>query len=33
MIDNNRLLHGRNQTTDPGRDIVMLSSFSTRFDI
>lgn len=32
LIDNNRELHGRNQTTDPGRDIVMLSSFSTRFD-
>jgi alpha-ketoglutarate-dependent taurine dioxygenase len=31
LIDNNRVLHGRNQTTDPERDIVMLSSFSTRF--
>ncbi len=31
LIDNNRQLHGRTQTKDPGRDIVMLSSFSTRF--
>lgn len=31
LIDNNRVLHGRNQTSDPERDIVMLSSFSTRF--
>ena len=31
LIDNNRMLHGRNHTSDPGRDIVMLSSFSTRF--
>lgn len=31
VIDNNRMLHGRNQTTDPGRDIVMLSSFSKRY--
>lgn len=30
LIDNNRMLHGRNQTRDPLRDIVMLSSFSTR---
>lgn len=33
LIDNNRQLHGRNQTSDPGRDIVMLSSFSTRFQL
>ncbi|MEA3053933.1 MAG: hypothetical protein QOG72_2836 [Sphingomonadales bacterium] len=33
LIDNNRMLHGRNQTTDPERDIVMLSSFSTRFQV
>jgi alpha-ketoglutarate-dependent taurine dioxygenase len=32
LIDNNRMLHGRNHTSDPGRDIVMLSSFSTRFE-
>ncbi len=31
LIDNTRVLHGRNRTTDPERDIVMLSSFSTRF--
>lgn len=31
LIDNNRMLHGRNQTSDPTRDIVMLSSFSSRF--
>lgn len=31
LIDNNRMLHGRNHTSDPNRDIVMLSSFSTRF--
>jgi hypothetical protein len=31
LIDNNRQLHGRNQSRDPDRDIVMLSSFSTRF--
>jgi alpha-ketoglutarate-dependent taurine dioxygenase len=33
LLDNNRQLHGRNQTTDPDRDIVMLSSFSTRFQL
>ena len=33
LIDNNRVLHGRNQTTDPERDLVMLSSFSTRFQL
>jgi alpha-ketoglutarate-dependent taurine dioxygenase len=31
LIDNNRQLHGRNRSGDPDRDIVMLSSFSTRF--
>jgi hypothetical protein len=31
LIDNNRMLHGRNKTADPSRDIVMLSSFSSRF--
>jgi alpha-ketoglutarate-dependent taurine dioxygenase len=30
LIDNQRVLHGRNQTTDPGRDLVMLCSFSKR---
>lgn len=30
LIDNNRILHGRNQTSDPERDVVMLSSFSVR---
>lgn len=33
LIDNNRMLHGRNRTSDPLRDIVMLSSFSTRFPV
>lgn len=33
MIDNNRVLHGRNQTSDPARQIVMLSSFSHRFTL
>lgn len=33
LIDNNRVLHGRNQTTDPARQIVMLSSYSRRFDL
>ena len=33
LIDNNRMLHGRNHTRDPQRDIVMLSSFSTRFQL
>lgn len=33
LIDNNRVLHGRNQTTDPDRQIVMLSSYSRRFDL
>lgn len=33
LIDNNRMLHGRNHTSDPERDIVMLSSFSTRFQL
>ena len=33
LIDNNRVLHGRNQTTDPARQIVMLSSYSSRFDL
>ncbi|UPG89727.1 TauD/TfdA family dioxygenase [Luteibacter aegosomaticola] len=32
LIDNYRVLHGRNQTSDPERDLVMLCSFSTRFD-
>lgn len=31
LIDNFRMLHGRNQTTDPERDLVMLCSFSKRF--
>lgn len=31
MIDNNRVLHGRNETSDPARDVVMLASFSTRW--
>lgn len=31
LIDNNRQLHGRNRTSDPARDLVMLSSFSNRF--
>lgn len=31
LIDNTRMLHGRNHTSDPARDIVMLSSFSTRY--
>ncbi len=33
MIDNTRVLHGRNQTTDPNRQVVMLSSYSHRFDL
>lgn len=33
LIDNNRMLHGRNQTTDPDRKLVMLSSYSTRFGL
>ncbi|NVJ05916.1 TauD/TfdA family dioxygenase [Myxococcus sp. AM001] len=30
VVDNNRVLHGRNQTRDPLRDIIMLNSFSVR---
>lgn len=33
LIDNNRQLHGRNRTSDPCRDLVMLSSFSHRFKL
>jgi len=33
LIDNHRMLHGRNQTTDPDRQVVMLSSYSNRFSL
>lgn len=31
LIDNNRVLHGRRSTTDLRRDVLLLSSFSTRY--
>jgi hypothetical protein len=31
VVDNNRMLHGRNASTDPLRDIVVLCSFSNRY--
>lgn len=31
LIDNNRVLHGRRATSDPRRDILLLSSFSERY--
>jgi len=33
LIDNNRVMHGRRPTKDPERDIVLLCSFSTRYQL
>jgi alpha-ketoglutarate-dependent taurine dioxygenase len=33
VVDNNRVLHGRNQTKDPQRDLIMLNSFSVRHPV
>jgi alpha-ketoglutarate-dependent taurine dioxygenase len=33
VVDNNRVLHGRNQTRDPQRDLIMLNSFSVRHPV